>query len=133
MPTSPDPPWFQCSTISQSTWTAPLLRPGEPGWDQARQAWHLDVDQHPAAVALVSTAPQSTGHNAGPLGDLAETVLLRTGLMRDVEIDTVARVARVQAGAWWMDVTNAAADHGLAALAGSSPEWAWPVMHWAAA
>ena len=117
-----------------------LLRPGEPGWDQARQAWHLDVDQHPAAVALVSTArdvvavvdaarhaglrvaAQSTGHNAGPLGDLAVTVLLRTGLMRDVEIDTVARVARVQAGAWWMDVTNAAAEHGLAALAGSSPD-----------
>ncbi|SDO69616.1 FAD/FMN-containing dehydrogenase [Nakamurella panacisegetis] len=117
-----------------------LVRPGEPGWDEARCAWHLDVDQHPAAVAQVRTArdvvavvnaarqcqlrvaAQSTGHNAAPLGDLAGTVLVRTGLMRDVEIDPVTRVARVQAGAWWMDVTNAAAEHGLAALAGSSPD-----------
>jgi hypothetical protein len=117
-----------------------LLRPGDPGWDAARQAWHLDVDQQPAAVAMVRTArdvvalvdaarhcglrvaAQSTGHNAAPLGDLAGTVLVRTGLMRDVEIDPVRRVARVQAGAWWMDVTNAAAVHGLAALAGSSPD-----------
>ena len=67
-------------------------------------------------------APQSTGHNAGPLGDLDGTILLKTSAMRDVQIDPVARVARVEAGAMWMDVTPAAAEHGLAALAGSAPD-----------
>ena len=42
--------------------------------------------------------------------------------MRGVSIDPVARIARAEAGALWMDVTAAAAEHGLAALAGSSPD-----------
>ena len=40
--------------------------------------------------------------------------------MRGVEIDPEARIARVEAGALWMDVTGPAAEHGLAALAGSA-------------
>jgi hypothetical protein len=117
-----------------------LVRPGDPTWDEARTAWHLDVDQRPTAVVVAQTvrdvvatvnaarecgvrvAPQSTGHNASPLGDLAGTVLLKTSAMRDVQIDPVARVARVESGAMWMDVTPAAAELGLAALAGSAPD-----------
>jgi FAD/FMN-containing dehydrogenase len=40
--------------------------------------------------------------------------------MRVVEIDADARRARAQAGAMWADVAGPAAEHGLAALAGSS-------------
>ena len=29
-----------------------LVFPGEPGWDEARRAWNLAVDQRPAVVAL---------------------------------------------------------------------------------
>jgi FAD/FMN-containing dehydrogenase len=54
------------------------------------------------------------------MGDLSDTILIRTGALRGVHIDPAARLARVEAGAWWADVTNAAAAHGLAALAGSS-------------
>lgn len=115
-----------------------LARPGEPGWDAARQAWQLATDQRPTAVVtalstrdVVTTvttaarlglrvAPQSTGHNAAPLGELAGTILLRTSAMRAVHIDAEARLARVEAGALWADVTDAAAPFGLAALAGSS-------------
>jgi FAD binding domain len=115
-----------------------LVRPGEPGWDEARAAWHLDVDQRPAAVVVpesvrdvvatvlvarevgLRVAPQSTGHNAAPLGDLADTVLVKLHRMRDVQIDAEARIARVEGGAVWSDVTPAAAEHGLAALAGSA-------------
>ena len=42
--------------------------------------------------------------------------------MRGVEIDPAQRIARVEAGAQWQDVTHPAAEHGLAALAGSSPD-----------
>ena len=117
-----------------------LARPDDPTWDGARTAWNLAVDQRPTAVVIAETvrdvvsvvhtarehglrvAPQSTGHNAGPLGDLAGTILLKTSAMRDVQIDPVARVARAEGGAMWMDVTPAAAEHGLAALAGSAPD-----------
>ena len=42
--------------------------------------------------------------------------------MRQVTIDPVARIARAEAGAVWHEVVEAAAEHGLAALAGSSPD-----------
>ena len=67
-------------------------------------------------------APQGTGHGAAALGPLTDTILIKTTRMRGVAIDPVARIARAEAGALWMDVTAAAAEHGLAALAGSSPD-----------
>ena len=48
-------------------------------------------------------------------------MLLRTVRMRGVRIDPAARIARAEAGALWQDVTVPAGEHGLAALAGSSP------------
>ena len=42
--------------------------------------------------------------------------------MRGVTIDPDARIARVEAGVIWIEVVEAAAEHGLAALAGSSPD-----------
>ncbi len=67
-------------------------------------------------------AAQGTGHNAGPLGSLQDTILLKTEGMRGVRIDPVRRTATVEAGVLWLDVVHAAAEHGLAALAGSSPD-----------
>ncbi len=114
--------------------------PGDPGYDEARMPWNVAVDQRPAAVAYPATAdevseivraatgsglrvaPQGTGHNAGPLGSLEDVVLLRTSAMTGVQIDTERKVARVEAGVLWLDVVEAAAEHGLAALHGSSPD-----------
>ncbi|MCA0294452.1 MAG: FAD-dependent oxidoreductase [Actinobacteria bacterium] len=115
-----------------------LTGPGDPGWDEARQAWNLAVDQQPVAVVTAASvrdvqtvlrvggaaglrvAAQSTGHNASPMGDLTGTILLRLSELRGVRIDPSRRVALVEGGAQWADVTSAAAEHGLAALAGSS-------------
>jgi FAD/FMN-containing dehydrogenase len=95
-------------------------------WDEARQAWNLLVDQHPAAVALPESpddvvaavrlaqarglriAAQGTGHGAGPLGDLGDTMLVRTTELREVSIDAVRRRARAGAGAIWDDVARPA-------------------------
>ena len=116
--------------------------PGDAGYDAARLPWNVAVDQRPAAVALPRTvaevqavvraaaagglrvAPQSTGHNAGPLvaQGLDDVVLLRTERLRGVTIDAGGQVARVEGGALWMDATEPAADHHLAALHGSSPD-----------
>ena len=117
-----------------------IVTPSDETWDEARQAWNLAVDQRPAAVVYAESAddvvatvdfarvrglrvaPQGTGHNAAPLGPLAETVLLETSRMRAVAIDPESRTARVEAGVLWLEVVEAAAEHGLAALAGSSPD-----------
>jgi FAD/FMN-containing dehydrogenase len=112
----------------------------EPSWDEARQAWNLAVDQRPVLVALPESAadvvaivefavengyrvaPQGTGHAAAPLGDLGDTILVKTNRMRGVAIDPERRIARAEAGVIWIEVVEAAAEHGLAALAGSSPD-----------
>jgi hypothetical protein len=120
--------------------TDAVVLPHDPRWNEARVAWNLAVDQQPAAVALpesaadamavvrwarsrgLRVAPQGTGHNAAAMGSLAHTVLVKTERMRGVEIDAERRIARVEAGVLWGEVSEEAAEHGLAALAGSSPD-----------
>ena len=77
---------------------ARLLTMQDVNWDLERAAFNILVDQRPAGIALPQSADdvsdvvrsaaadgkrvaaQSTGHNALPLGSLANTVLLRTAL-----------------------------------------------------
>jgi FAD/FMN-containing dehydrogenase len=117
-----------------------IVRPGDDGWDEARQAWNLAADQQPAAVARPGTADdviaivawaraaglrvaaQGTGHAAASLGSLGNAVLIRTGRLGGVQVDPELRRARVGAGAVWADVSAAAAQSGLAALAGSAAD-----------
>ncbi len=114
--------------------------PGDPGWDDARSAFNLLLDQHPAAVAFpadaldvaaavayardagLRVAPQATGHNQGPLGDLEDTLLLNVSRLQDVRFDPGARSVRVGAGVKWDRVAPRLSAHGLAGLHGSSPD-----------
>ena len=118
---------------------ARLLSTQDVNWDLERAAFNILVDQQPAGIALPQSAgevsdvvrsaaadgkrvaAQSTGHNAEPLGSLANTVLLRTAGLGGVEIDADAGKARVGAGALWGDVIPRASEFGLAALHGSAP------------
>lgn len=121
--------------------TGDVVAPTDAAFDEARTGFILTADLRPDLVALPETAedvvaivefaraaglkvvPQGTGHNCAPLGsDLSEAILLKTSRMRAVTVDPAARVARAEAGAWWIDVTTAAHEHGLVALAGSSPD-----------
>lgn len=114
--------------------------PGDEGYDGARMAWNLSADQRPAAVWIARSveqvqaalayarehglrvAPQTTGHLGQALPTLDRALLLKP-LLHDgrVEVDPVARVAHVEAGAEWGDVVGAVAPHGLAVMHGSSP------------
>ncbi|HEX2375982.1 MAG TPA: FAD-binding oxidoreductase [Gaiellales bacterium] len=121
--------------------TGDVVLPGDPEWDAARLAWNLAVDQRPAMVALPETsddvaavvayaaqaglrvAVQGTGHGAVARGgELSDSILLKMERMRGVQIDAAGRTARVEAGVIWSEVAEAAAEHGLATLAGSSPD-----------
>ncbi|MGW6504973.1 FAD-binding protein [Nonomuraea angiospora] len=129
-----------------------LILPGDPGWDAARSAWQLAVDQRPAAVVLARTAcdvattleaartaglrvaPQGSGHNAAPLGPLDDTILLRTFELAHVHIDPDRRLARVGAGvpaaryAWTPRASRTCSGRSGAAEAASrwSPSWSSP-------
>jgi hypothetical protein len=117
-----------------------VVLPGDPGWNDARQAFNVLVDQRPAAVVLAAdaddvvatvrfarahglrVAPQATAHNAGPLGALDGTILLNVAGLDEVTIDAGAKRVRVGAGVKWERVTPALSELGLAALHGSSPD-----------
>ncbi|MFF0576203.1 FAD-binding oxidoreductase [Streptosporangium saharense] len=114
-----------------------VLASGEEGFDRARAAWNLTVDQPVLAVveardaadvaALVRHARQAgltisaqpSGH--GATGDVEGVVLLRTGALGGVEVRAGERLARVGAGVRWGEVLSAVSPYGLTGLAGSSP------------
>ena len=113
--------------------------PDDSRYDDARLSWNLAADLRPAVVVLATSVDdvvsaveyaaerdlrivvQGTGHGATVHGSLDGTLLLNMRELRGVEIDVEGRRARVQAGALWEDVVTPAAEHGLAALHGSSP------------
>ncbi len=117
-----------------------LVRPGDDDWHSARSVFNTLIDQRPEAVALpadaagvaaavrharahgLRVAPQSTGHNAGPLGSLDGTLLVNVSRLDPVSIDAGARRVRVGAGVRWRQVVPQLSGMGLAALHGSSPE-----------
>jgi len=117
---------------------AKLLTTQDANWNLERAAFNILVIQEPAGIAVPQSADevsevvrsaaadgkrvaaQRTGHNAAPLGSLADTVLLRTAALTGVQIDADAGQARVGAGALWGDVVPRASEFGLAALHGSS-------------
>jgi FAD binding domain len=114
--------------------------PSDSDWDQARLAWNLAVDQRPEAVVFAESASdvaatvgfaaanglkvaaQGTGHGAGPLPPLDGTILLKTERMRGVDVDPEERTARVEAGVLSLELAEAAGEHGLTSLPGSSPD-----------
>ncbi len=117
-----------------------VFLPGDDGYEAGRGAWQANVDQRPALLAYpadadevadvvrlardrgLRVAAQGTGHNAAPLGDLSDAVLVRTAGMNGVSVDPERRVARAAAGALWEDVVDVTAPHGLYPLHGSSPD-----------
>lgn len=114
--------------------------PGDEGYGHASRAWNLAVDQRPSGIVMpesavdvvkamrfaraegLRVAPQGTGHGAAAVESLEGAMLLKTSRMRRVEIYPASRSARAEAGAEWRDVTVPAAEHGLAALAGSAAD-----------
>jgi FAD/FMN-containing dehydrogenase len=129
------PPMITCTEGTIDTNLA-ILEPGDPGWDAARRAFDLAVDQRPAAVALPEDAEgvaaavcearrrglrvvaQCGGHGASRLGPLADALLLRTSGLAGVEIDARAHRARIKAGARWADLADPASLLGLAPAGG---------------
>ena len=127
-------------TALADTLTGGVVLPGDPAWDDARSGFNLLEDQHPAAVAFpvdahevaaavnyarragLRVAPQATGHNQGPLGDMDGTLLLNVSGLQEVRVDPGAQQVRVGAGVKWDRVAPRLSAHGLAGLHGSSPD-----------
>jgi FAD/FMN-containing dehydrogenase len=133
-------PGQQPAAALRGTCGGDVVLPDDPRYDEARVPWSAAVSLRPAAIvyprsaqdvvdvvraaagARLRVTAQGTGHNARPLPDLSDVVLVKTSQMNEVTIDAERRIARVEAGALWIDVVQAATEHGLTALHGSSPD-----------
>lgn len=116
-----------------------LVRQGDADWDELRATYSLLLDQQPAAIAVprnveevsaaiayarsqrLRVAAQATGHGASTLGDLSDTLLVRTSALDEVHVDTETGRVRVGAGVRWRDVVPQLSEAGFAARHGSSP------------
>jgi FAD/FMN-containing dehydrogenase len=118
-----------------------IATPSDADWNEARAGWNLIADQRPEAVAFVESAEdiaavvgfaaendlrvagQGTGHGAAALAPCLDgSILIKTERMRGIAIDPDARTARVEAGVLAAELGQAANEHGLSFLPGSSPD-----------
>jgi hypothetical protein len=114
----------------------PVLRRGEPEYEQRRRVWNGAIDRHPLAIARCldaedvraavrfaarSQVPMTVrggGHNVAGLAVREDALMLDLGAMNRVEVDPHLRTARVEGGALWRDVDAATSPHGLATTGG---------------
>ena len=89
----------------------PLLRPGDPGYDEARAIWNGMIDRRPALIARclgvadvvaaigfarehdLPITVKSGGHNIAGLSLADGSLTLDLSLMRGVRVDPSARLA----------------------------------------
>ena len=113
-----------------------LIGPGDGGYDEARTVYNAMIDRHPALVARcagpedvarairfardrgMALAVRGGGHNGGGLGVVDDGVVVDLSKLRTVDVDPVARTARVGGGCTWGDVDAATHEHGLATVSG---------------
>ncbi|MFJ8634757.1 FAD-binding oxidoreductase [Streptomyces sp. NPDC093568] len=116
----------------------PVLRPGDDGYADEVTGFNLAALHTPDVVVGATgaddvvtalrwatatgtpVAVQATGHGAN--FPIDHGLLISTARMTDVRVDPDRRLATVAAGAKWSHVLEAAAPHGLAALAGTSTD-----------
>ncbi|MEU8925018.1 FAD-binding oxidoreductase [Kitasatospora sp. NPDC048545] len=107
------------------------LRPGNPGYEQARRVWNGMHDRRPAhivrcrsvadvrrglrfaAEAGLPVTVRGGGHNVAGTAVADDAMLIDLSPMRGVEVDPAARIARAQGGCLLGDLDVATEPHGL--------------------
>jgi FAD/FMN-containing dehydrogenase len=113
-----------------------VITPDHAAYDEFRKVWNGDVDKRPAIIAVcadvndvraalgfghrqgMEIAVRSGGHSWPGLSTADQALVIDLRRLNKVTIDADARRARVQGGAVWNDVDQAAQQHGLAVTGG---------------
>lgn len=124
----------------ESAFSGQLFRPGDPGYDQARQIWNAGIDKHPAVIARCSgiadivaavnfaqennllTAIRGGGHNVAGRALCDGGIVIDLSRMRSVHVNPANRTVRVQGGATLGDLDRETHAFGLAAPSGVVPK-----------
>jgi FAD/FMN-containing dehydrogenase len=113
-----------------------LIRPQDPGYDEARALWNGMIDRYPALIARAADsddvvlavnfaraqslplAVRGGGHNVAGHASIDNGLVIDLSTMNLVTVDPDNRLARVSGGATWGDVDAATQPYGLAAPGG---------------
>jgi FAD/FMN-containing dehydrogenase len=114
----------------------PVLAPGDPGYDDAREIWNGLIDRRPALIVQCSGAAdvvdavnfardnelvlsiKAGGHNVAGNAVNDGGIVLDLSQMRGVHVDPEAQTVRVQGGATWGDLDRETQLFGLAVPGG---------------
>jgi FAD/FMN-containing dehydrogenase len=109
-----------------------LIRPEDPGYDDARRVYNGGIDRHPALVARavdagdviaalhagreagLPIAVRGGGHHGAGFGTVDDGVVIDLGRLKGIRVDPVARTVRVEPGCILADVDHATHAFGLA-------------------
>ena len=113
-----------------------LMRPGDPGYDDARQVFNAMIDRRPALIARCTNAddvvaavnlarderlPVSIyggGHGVTGSAVVDAGVCIDLRGMKGVDVDPEARTVRAEGGLNWGELDAATQEHGLAVTGG---------------
>jgi FAD/FMN-containing dehydrogenase len=113
-----------------------VYQPGDAGYADACALFNTMIDKRPRAVARcaapddviaalafardegLEVAVRAGGHSVAGQSLVEDGLVLDVRGMGDIEIDPVARVARVGGGAIWSQLDRATQEHGLATTGG---------------
>src|SRR2546421_1887673 len=113
-----------------------LLRPGDEGYEQARQVYNAMINKYPALISRcadvadviaavnfareheLTLAVRGGGHSGPGLGTCDDGLVIDLSDMKGIRVDPVARTARVEGGCTWGEVDHATHAFGLATPSG---------------
>jgi FAD/FMN-containing dehydrogenase len=113
-----------------------LIGPDDVDYDERRKVYNALIDKRPALIARCATpgdvsravtfarehdlllAVRGGGHNGAGLGTCDDGAVIDLSMLKDIEVDPVARTVRVGGGCTWGEVDNATGAYGLATPSG---------------
>jgi FAD/FMN-containing dehydrogenase len=119
-----------------STFSGELIRPDDPGYDEARKLSNGMIDKRPALIARCTsgqdvqaaldharehdliTAVRGGGHSTPGHSSCDGGIVIDTGPIKGVAIDVEGRTGRFGAGLTWGELDVATQQHGLAVTGG---------------
>ncbi|HTZ64506.1 MAG TPA: FAD-binding oxidoreductase [Solirubrobacteraceae bacterium] len=105
-------------------------------YERARAVFNAMIDRRPALIAQcadaqdvaravsfardhgLALAVRGGGHNGAGLGTCEDGVVVDLSLLKEIQVDSVARTVRVGGGCTWAEVDQATGEHGLATPSG---------------
>jgi FAD/FMN-containing dehydrogenase len=118
------------------SFTGQVLRPADPGYEEARKVHNGLIDKRPAFIARclgaadvvdalrvvrgggLEVAVRGGGHNVAGRATTEGGLMVDLSLMKGIHLDPKARTARAQGGVTWREFNRETQLHGLATTGG---------------